>query len=58
VDFDNLLCMASASDEEDPVAPYFSNVFCKDAFVVNKPGYEPSRLPEAAFFLGKCKKSI
>ena len=39
VDFDNLLGMASASDEEDPVAPSSSNLFCKDAFVVIKPGY-------------------
>ena len=29
VDFDNLLSMASASDEEDPVAPYSSNLFVK-----------------------------
>ena len=36
VDFDNLLSMASASDEEDPVAPSSSNLFCKDAFVVIK----------------------
>ena len=50
VDFDNLLSMASASDEEDPVAPSSSNLFCKDAFVVIKPGYQPSRLPEAPFF--------
>ena len=57
VDFDNLLSMASASDEEDPVAPSSSNLFCKDAFVVTKPGYQPSRLPEAPFFLGKCKNN-
>ena len=57
VDFDNLLSMASASDEEDPVAPSSSNLFCKDAFVVIKPGYQPSRLPEAPFFLGKCKNN-
>ena len=50
VDFDNLLSMASASDEEDPVAPSSSNLFCKDAFVLIKPGYQPSRLPEAPFF--------
>ena len=41
VDFDNLLSMASASDEEDPVAPSSSNLFCKDAFVVIK----PTRIP-------------
>ena len=29
VDFDNLLSMASASDEEDPVAPSSSNLFVK-----------------------------
>ena len=58
VDFDNLLSMASASDEEDPVAPSSSNLFCKDAFVVIKPGYQPSRLPEAPFFLGKCKNNV
>ena len=57
VDFDNLLSMASASDEEDPVASSSSNLFCKDAFVVIKPGYQPSRLPEAPFFLGKCKNN-
>ena len=39
VDFDNLLSMASASDEEDPVAPSPSNLFGKDAFVMIKPGY-------------------
>ena len=50
--------MASASDEEDPVAPFSSNLFCKDAFVVIKPGYQPSRLPEAPFFLGKCKNNV
>ena len=33
VDFDNLLSMASASDEEDPVAPSSSNLFCKDALI-------------------------
>ena len=58
VDFDNLLSMASASDEEDPVASSSSNLFCKDAFVVIKPGYQPSRLPEAPFFLGKCKNNL
>ena len=58
VDFDNLLSMASASDEEDPVASSSSNLFCKDAFVVIKPGYQPSRLPEAPFFLGKCKNNV
>ena len=36
-DFDNLLSMASASDE-DPVAPSSSNLFCKDAFVVINQG--------------------
>ena len=36
--------------EEDPVAPSSLNLFCKDAFVVIKPGYQPSRLPEAPFF--------
>jgi len=50
--------MASASDEEDPVAPSSSNLFCKDAFVVINPGYQPSRLPEAPFFLGKCKNNV
>ena len=48
--------MASASDEEDPVAPS-SSLFCKDAFVVI-PGYQPSRLPEAPFFLGKCENNV
>ena len=57
VDFDNLLSMASASDEEDPVASS-SSLFCKDAFVVIKPGYQPSRQPEAPFFLGKCKNNV
>ena len=50
--------MASASDEEDPVAPSSSNLFCKDAFVVIKPGYQPSRLPEAPLFLGKGKNNV
>ena len=50
--------MASASDEEDPVAPSSTNLFCKDAFVVIKPGYQPSRLQEAPFFLGKCKNDV
>ena len=50
--------MAFSSDEEDSVVPSSSNLFCKDAFVVIKPGYQPSRLPEAPFFLGKCKKNI
>ena len=58
VDFDNLLSMASAFDEEDPVAPSPSNLFCKDAFVIIKPGYQPSRLPEAPFFLRKCKNNV
>ena len=58
VDFDNLLSMASASDEEDLVAPSSLNLFCNDAFVVIKPGYQPSRLPEAPFFLGKLKKHL
>ena len=31
---------------------------CKDAFVVIKPGYQPSRLPEAPFCLGKCKNNV
>ena len=44
--------------EEDPVAPSSLNLFCKDAFVVIKPGYQPSRLPEAPFFLGKCKNNV
>ena len=44
--------------EEDPVAPSSWNLFCKDAFVVIKPGYQPSRLPEAPFFLGKCKNNV
>ena len=43
--------------EEDPVAPSSLNLFCEDAFVVIKPGYQPSRLPEAPFFLGKCKNN-
>ena len=50
--------MPSASDEEDPVAPSSSNLFCKDTFVVIKPGYQPSRLPEAPVFLGKCKNNV
>ena len=58
VDFDNLLSMATASDEEDPFAPSSSNLFCKYAFVVIKQGYQPSRLPEAPFFLGKCKNNV
>ena len=58
VDFDNLLSMASASDEEDPVAPSSSNLFCKDLWQSNRPGYQPSRLPEAPFFLGKCKNNV
>ena len=49
--------MASASDE-DPGAPSSLNLFCKDAFVVIKPGYQPSRLSEAPFFLGKCKNNV
>ena len=49
--------MATASDEEDPAAPSSLNLFCKYAFVVIKPGYWPSRLPEAPFFLGKCKNN-
>ena len=58
VDFDNLLSMTSASDEEDLVAPSSLNLFCNDAFVVIKPGYQPSRLPEASFFLSKCKNNV
>ena len=60
VDFYNLLSMASACDEawEDPVAPSSTNLFCKDSFVVIKPGYQPSRLPEAPFFLGKCNNNV
>ena len=50
--------MASASDEEDPVVPSSSNLFCKDEFVVIKPGYQLSRLPEAPLFLGKCKNNV
>ena len=50
--------MVSASDEEDPVAPSSSNLFCKDALVVIKPGHKPSRLPEAPFSLGKCKNNV
>ena len=50
--------MASASDEEDPVAPSSTNLFCKDSFVLIKPGYQPPRLPEAPFFLGKCKNNL
>ena len=43
LDFDNLLSMAPGSDEEDPVAPSSSNLFLiKYAFVVIKPGYQPS----------------
>ena len=34
LDFDNMLSMAPDSDEEDPVAPSSSNLFCKYAFVV------------------------
>ena len=33
-DFDNLLSMAPDSDEEDPVAPSSSNLFCKYGFAV------------------------
>ena len=58
VDLDNLLSMASASEEEGPVAPSSSNLFCKDAFVEIKPKYQPSQLPEAPFFLGKCKNNV
>ena len=50
--------MASGSDEEDPVSPSSSNLFCKDVFVVIKSGYQPSRLPEAPSFLGKCKNNV
>ena len=50
--------MASASDEEDPVVPSSSNLFCKDEFVVIKRGYRPSRLPEAPLFLCKCKNNV
>ena len=57
VDFDNLPNMASASDE-DPGALSSLNLFCKDAFVVIKPGYQPSRLPGAHFFLSKCKNNV
>ena len=55
LDFDNLLSMASVSDEEDPVALFSSNLFCKYAFVVIESGYQPSQLPKAPFFL--CKKA-
>ena len=48
--------MAPDSDE-DPVAPS-SNFFCKYAFVVIKPGYHPSRLPEVPFSLDKCKNNV
>ena len=58
LDFDNLLSVAPDSNEEDPVAPSSSNLFCKDAFVVIKPGCQPSRLLEAPFFLGKCKNNV
>ena len=51
LDFDNLLSMAPGSDEEDPVAPSSSNLFCKYAFVVIITEYQPSRLPEAPFSL-------
>ena len=44
--------------EEDPVAPSSSNLSCQDAFVVIKPEYQPSRLPEAPFFLGKCNNNV
>ena len=30
----------------------------KGSFVVIKPGDQPSRLPEAPFFLGKCKNNV
>ena len=49
--------MASASDE-DPVAPSSLNMFCTVVFVVIKPGYQPSRLPGAPFFLSKCKNNV
>ena len=58
LDFDNLLSMAPGSDEEDPVAPSSSNLFCKYAFVVIITGYQPSRLPEAPFSLDKCKNNV
>ena len=59
LDFGNLLSMAPDSDEEDPVAPSSSNLFLiKYAFVVIKPGYQPSRLLGAPFFLGKCKSNV
>ena len=51
--FDNLLSVAFISDEEDPVALFSSNLFCKYAFVVIESGYQPSQLPEAPFFWGK-----
>ena len=50
--------MASASHEKDPVVPSSLNLFCNGAFVVIKPGYQPSRLPEAPFFLGKRKNNV
>ena len=49
--------MATASDEEDPAAPSSLNLFCKDAFVVMRHLYQPSCIPEAPFFLGKCKNN-
>ena len=42
LDFDNPLSMTTVSDEEDPAAPSTSNLFCKYAFAVIKPGYQPS----------------
>ena len=50
--------MAPDSNEEDPVAHSSSNLFCKYAFVVIKPGYQPSRLPETPFSLDKCKNNV
>ena len=52
LDFDNLLSIAPDSDEEDPVALSSSNLLCKYAFVVIKPGYQPSRLLEALLLGG------
>ena len=58
LDFDNLLSMAPDSDEEDPVPPSSSNLFCKDAFVVIKPGYQPSRLLEAPFLGSNVRQAL
>ena len=54
IDFEHLEATKQPSVEDSSVSPLFK----KHSFVVIKPGYQPTFLPQAPFYVGRCTKNV